>query len=147
MFVPRIYVAAPWKHKVSALGTKAWLMQQGFHVTSTWTEQPDSEEAAERARPLSSYAMSDLDELLDANVLILTHPQQCSQGKATEFGIAYARFMAGKMRPPIVVGDDGTKKGNIFYHLPHVVFVESIADAIEVLRADGAVVNRMAVQS
>jgi hypothetical protein len=137
---PRIYVAAPWVKKIAALGVKAYLVSQGLQVTSTWTEQPDgaNDDPSQRTRTMAEYAMSDLNELLNANVLVLLHPQVCSQGKASEFGIAYNRFMTGHMRHLYVVGDDGTKKGNVFYHLPHVTFVEAAVDVVSALKREAA---------
>ena len=125
----KLYVAAPWAKKAAAVLAKRRCEARGFRVVSTWTEQPDSEDAAFAERSPVDYALSDWRELCDADALLLLFPQVVSMGKATEFGAALALSI-----PVIIVGDDGTKGRNIFYHLPGVEFAVSIDEALNRLR-------------
>lgn len=116
---PRVYLAAPWIYKSSALIAQNAFEQAGFEVTSHWIKyHPDTVNDG----ILSAQAMADLSDVRRAQIFVLLNYTK-SEGKATELGFAYALE-----RPLILVGP---RDGNIFYHLPAIVRVMTVHDAIQ----------------
>lgn len=119
-----IYIAAPWVHKADALVAQEQFEAAGFTVVSHWIKyHADAETSAQelRVQALEDY----LDIIARAKVFVILN-LALSEGKAFEFGAAYHADI-----PCVVVG---TRDRNIFYHLPGVAQVETVADAIAYCR-------------
>lgn len=121
----RVYLGGPWKKKEllhAAHGYVRTKLRGVGTVVSTWTEQ---EERDYTDAELTELALSDWRELMSADVLIIYPLGTKSEGKATELGGALA---TGKR--VILVG---SPTRNIFYHLPRIERVESLAGAVRKL--------------
>lgn len=114
-----IYVAAPWKFKAQAKEVATMLEAAGHTVISRWlTQHEDSTDP----RILRQEAIHDLEDVNACDLFILLN--YClSEGKATEFGMAYI------LRKPIII--IGPKIGNIFHHLPGVMCVANMDELAE----------------
>lgn len=130
----KLYLAAPWVRKASARVAKGYCTRRGIKVVSTWTEQPDEDQNRSDVKDpadFQRFALSDWRELCMADAVVLLFPQLSSQGKSTELGGA---LMAGKQ--VVIVGDDGTRSRNIFYHMPQIRFADTLPEAVDWLLAD-----------
>ena len=114
----KIYLAAPWVNQVEARQARDLFVARGITVTSGWLDHANTDDPCE----LERQALSDLADLESANAFVLLNLGK-SEGKAFEFGYAYATDMTC-----VVVGP---REGNIFYHLPDVSVVETIEAAID----------------
>jgi len=125
----KVYIAAPWVRKAEALETQEKCEAAGLEVTSCWIKyHPEvliGSNTPEELSMLSEQAEADLADLEDADAVIYLNLQK-SEGKATELGYAVAlnKFI-------ILVGD---RKNNIFLHLPEVIKVDTIEEAITFLQ-------------
>jgi len=109
----KVYVAAPWEHKIDAGFVAAGLRDQGFELTSRWIDfHGDSEDPEILARE----AQNDLDDIEAADVLVVLNICR-SEGKAVETG-----FALHANKPVIVAG----KRSTIFHHLPRIHHVPSL---------------------
>lgn len=121
----RIYIAAPWVRRREARLASEIVEAAGHQVVSRWlTVHGGNDDPAVLARE----AQNDIDDVRAVEALILLNYQK-SEGKAVETGIALALAM-----PIIVVG----KPTNIFHHLPDVVLVDTLDEALEFLRKRAA---------
>ena len=114
----KIYLAAPWAEQAAARQARDLFVVRGITVTSQWLDHPDTTDP----RELERQALSDLADLELANAFVLLNLGK-SEGKAFEFGFAYATDMTC-----IVIG---RREHNIFYHLPDVSIVETVEKAID----------------
>lgn len=118
----KVYVAAPWVHKAAARVAQQQLACAGFTIVSQWVDTPDHNQNA--ASIMEGEARMDRDDVHRADAIVLLNLAK-SEGKATEFGMA----LAWGKRCVIV----GPKEGNVFYALPEVEIVSTVADAIHLL--------------
>ena len=118
-----MYVAAPWLHKADALVAQTQFEAAGFEVVSHWIQyHGDGANDAE----LQAQAVEDYAEIVAKTNAFVILNLALSEGKAFEFGVAYRQKL-----PCVVVG---SRERNIFYHLPGVLQVETVEEAITVLR-------------
>ena len=122
----KIYVAAPWGCKPDALVAQRQFEAAGFEVTSRWITTHEDAEYSDLADPahaemFAQHAIDDVRDVQASDVFVILN-LALSEGKATEFGIAY---MLGI--PVIVVGPCSR---NLFYRLPGVFQADSVAEAI-----------------
>lgn len=134
----KVYIAAPWSAKAEALEAKKKFEAGGFEVTSRWIERDTPKDIGDRYLKgvllpedipfLQEEAYNDLDDVLESEVFVLLNLGK-SEGKATEFGVAYVAQM-----PIIIVG---SRVGNIFYQLPEIVETETVEEAMALLTFEG----------
>ena len=118
-----IYLAAPWVDREYAKSVSTTLVSAGFSITEPWWDHPDTTNNEE----LQEQAWKDFLGVISADCVIVLNTSK-SEGKAVETGLALARKI-----PVIVVGEPT----NIFHHLPEIVIVSSVEDAIEHIRGEG----------
>lgn len=129
MSKPKIYVAAPWVNKAAAKAFRDDLVTAGYEVTSRWLDLHvggNNDLATVDHARLKEEALNDIDDIINADILILLNSQdrgQESTGKAVETGVA---IMTNK--GIIVVGD----RTNVFHYLGMPV-VPTNEDAIALL--------------
>lgn len=117
----RVYVASRWSDTGRYLARFAMRMlrDRGHVIAHDWTTEDevcaDYEEAARK----------DLDGVYTSDALIII-PMDGGTGEWVEFGVALARLM------PIIVVRHSTEKQCIFEHLPGVIHVSTISDAVSV---------------
>lgn len=111
----KIYVAAPYPDRDSAIVVMHMLEAQGHVVTSRWLKSPD-ELADEHAR-------KDLDDVAEADVLLAINGRDWENagtgGRHVELGYAIA---LGK--EIVLMG----RRSNIFHYLSCVRVIERIED-------------------
>ena len=120
----RVYLAAPWLHKADALVAQTQFEAAGFEVVSHWIQY--HEDAIANDAELQAQAVEDYADIVAKTDAFVILNLALSEGKAFEFGVAYRQKL-----PCIVVGN---RERNIFYHLPGVLQVETVEEAITVLR-------------
>jgi nucleoside 2-deoxyribosyltransferase len=120
----KVYVAAPYVHKVYAKGVADTLRENGFEVTAHWVDREnDSNDTA----VLRAEALQDWTDVRAADALLLLNLGK-SEGKATEQG-----FALELSKPIIAVG----KPSQVFHHLPQYTWVETVGKAMEALEEIG----------
>jgi nucleoside 2-deoxyribosyltransferase len=117
----RVYLAGPWKHRLSAAMGRSYLRHRGIDVVSNWTDVDDTKDSQQ----LQKAAQQDWNELQQADVLVLLNLAK-SEGKAVEFGSALQRGIR-----VIVVQPDVFARSHIFMHLPQVEFVTTLVEAAD----------------
>lgn len=122
-----IYLAAPFNQKEAARKAREILVAAGHEVTSRWIDNHLSEYDDLSDEQLNSEAEDDLDDILDADALVLLNDFPCSAGRMFEWGFAYAQSK------PIVVVGDATK--SVFKHLRNTHVVGSAIEAAAKLHA------------
>lgn len=134
----RVYIAAPWKHRVTAASIAQLLRTTGFIISSRWHDQfPDN--SAETIDPAVALreALCDWADIEAADAMLVLNIEK-SEGKAVEQGMALV------MGLPIVV--IGGEKFHVFQYLATYRFVESLEAAIATLR-DIAAPERLVPQT
>jgi nucleoside 2-deoxyribosyltransferase len=120
----RVYVAAPWAHKLDARVVVKQLRDAGVRVSSRWIEREETEyECAPEL--MRSEAQRDIEDIIDSHALLYLNLAK-SEGKATELGMAIWRGI-----PIYCVG--GTQN-NVFLHLPEITHLASVEAFIEGIR-------------
>jgi hypothetical protein len=118
----RVYIAAPWKRKAEARVAAERLRDAGYTIASRWivchgdTKDPEQ---------LEIEANNDREDIAAADYFVLLN-LEVSEGKAVETGIALTEGI-----PIIGVG----RPSNVFHHLPEIVWVNTLTEAIEALHA------------
>lgn len=110
----KVYLAAPYPLRDSAIIVMKQLEQQGHEVTSTWLKQVDKEDDA--------TARMDLADVDACEMLILWQPgyeEQGTGGRHVEFGYALAR---GKLLT--VIG----RRSNAFHQLYDCRVIDRVED-------------------
>lgn len=135
----KLYIAAPWEKKAAARVARGYCLRRDIHVTSTWVDQPDDEN--DKVHPTyntrEGYAVSDWNEVLAADALVLLFPEIRSSGKATEMGA-----MLALGRPTVIVHPSKEPPmGNIFYNLPQIHWEDTLPHAIDWLLNDRLVMD------
>ena len=115
----KVYVSAPWADRQAVFPVVDHLEKAGYVVTSKWHLQEDIDDE----QYLEENAESDLEELLEADVLLVLNTR-LSEGKAFEAGYFY-----NSDSPIIVVG--ARSKENIFYYCPKIAVVPTLEDALD----------------
>lgn len=113
----KIYVAAPYELRDTAIGVMRDLEQMGFTVTSEWLRT--DEEISPK------MAAQDLRDIDAADLVVVLHPPEFEYkgtgGRHFEMGYAVA-----KGKRVILVG----RRTNNFHHLPCIERVEDITAAL-----------------
>jgi len=126
----KVYIAAPWAHRIEAAKAQTAFEAAGHVVTSHWIKyHPEGELPAEE---LCVQAQQDLHDVLEADTFVILN-LALSEGKAFELGY-WLGFFAGydtMFRPRTILAGPYTR--NIFYHLPEIEQVDTIADVIRLL--------------
>ena len=127
----RVYIAAPYGCKPDALVAQRQFEAAGFEVSSRWITTQEDVEYSDLADPahmemFAQHAIDDVRDVQASDVFVILN-LALSEGKATEFGIAY---MLGI--PVIVVG---ACSRNLFYRLPGVYQADSVDEAIGAILA------------
>lgn len=122
-----IYVAAPWKRKMNAALAADALTAAGHVITSSWIDYPGDTDDPEE---LAIEAVTDMQDIDDADVFVLLNLEP-SEGKAVETGIALVEGLH-------IIGVG--QPSNVFHYLPEIIWVDTLAEAIDVLagRSDDA---------
>jgi hypothetical protein len=116
----KIYVAAPWKRKADARVAADTLELAGHVVTSRWIDYHGDTDDPEE---LASEAINDMEDIDEADVFLLLNLEP-SEGKAVETGIALVEGLE-------VIGVG--QPSNVFHYLPDILWVDTLAEAIDVL--------------
>lgn len=117
----KLYIAAPWVHRLQARHTADWFAARGYTITSRWLRE---HEASDDPTVLQREALADVKDVRTCDAFILLNTTR-SDGKATELGMAY---ILGK--PIVVVGE---RPGNVFHYLPEVQFANMLDDVLSLL--------------
>jgi hypothetical protein len=123
----RVYLAAPFETRVQALEVAEAIKSLGHEVTSRWLTDHDTDFDAMTADDCAREAIADFEDIWSARVLVMLNSGQFSRmsaGKHIELG-----YCLGIGNDAIVVGPDN----HIFWHLPNVTRVDTIADALTLL--------------
>lgn len=124
-----IYIAAPWKHKQSAIETSDRVESVGHTVVSNWFRNDyDANVYEAPEKIMATEAERDIVELSRAEAVIYLNIEK-SEGKATELGFAIARSI-----PVFVIGG---KQNNVFLHTHFVTHCFDLEDALERIAAIG----------
>lgn len=127
----KVYIAAPWIKKADAFAAKGLFELAGIEVTSRWITRETPQEVSDRynagecnesdERHLIEEAINDVEDVVASDVFVILNLEK-SEGKATEFGMAYSLGI-----PTILVGP---RTRNIFYYLPNVFRADTVEQAI-----------------
>lgn len=123
----RVYLAAPFETRVQAREVADRITAAGHTITSRWLTEHDTEFEAMGNAARTDEALADLEDIWSARVLVMLNADpfaRMSAGKHIEVGYAL-----GIGNDVIVVGPDS----HIFWHLPNVVRVDTIGEALELL--------------
>lgn len=122
----KVYLAAPFVYKIYAQRVRSAFEAAGIRVTSRWLDfQLPRGESVASAATLRKEAEYDLEDLNDADALVLLNLEK-SEGKAFEQGYAVACGL-----PVIGIG---APANCVFHHLSWYTWVETVRDAITVIR-------------
>jgi hypothetical protein len=121
----KVYIAAPWGNKADARAARILVQQAGHRVTSRWMDQPDGD-YEQPAEKMAEEALRDIDDTYAANVLLYLNLAK-SEGKAVELGMFLARQEESGGVKIVVVGG---KANNVFLHLPSIIHVSSVEEAL-----------------
>jgi nucleoside 2-deoxyribosyltransferase len=112
----KVYIAAPYPIRETAIVIMKRLEQLGYTVTSRWLK-------AELSPEESDHARDDLEDIDEADALLALNPESWSNtgtgGRHVEFGYAVA-----KGKKMFIIG----RRSNCFHHLPNVRVIESMSD-------------------
>jgi nucleoside 2-deoxyribosyltransferase len=127
-----IYLAGPWAERELMPGYASKLEAAGHTITHKWweVEVEVDEEQWRDPTMLQEQAFLDVAGVVSADVVVLINSQK-SEGKAVEQGIAIAHGI-----PILAVGVRGTVSKNVFHYLPCYEWVETLDDAVEMLKGD-----------
>lgn len=122
----KVYIAAPWANRTEAQEAQKKFEAAGFEVTAHWITRPSTIVgdvfAPENAQELTSEAVEDIEDIIKSDIFVVLNLDM-SEGKATEFGFAYALGI-----PTILVGE---RTRNIFYYLSHVFRAKDVEQVID----------------
>lgn len=126
------YVAGKYEERGKIANLIRELRQRGHSITHDWTHEDDTGlEGEAREQYLRSCAIDDRRGAGECKVFVLVHNPAC-RGAFAELGIAIGSTTFYPKRF-IVIGWDGKSGYPIFYHLPGVIRVESIAEFLYLL--------------
>ena len=119
----KIYIASPWLNRTEAAAAQEKFEAAGFEVTAHWIHHHSDAVMGDPKddQELQQQAIEDVEDIIKSDVFVILN-LDLSEGKATEFGMAY-----GLGIPVILVGE---RTRNIFYYLPAVFRAESVEEAI-----------------
>jgi hypothetical protein len=128
----KVYVAAPWKHRLAARSAAAELTAAGFDVISRWHEagglwdESDSTSAGSNPDVSQREAEMDFFDVFRSDAMLVLNIEK-SEGKAVEQGLAHALDM-----PIFVVG---TERFNVFQWRANVKLFDSLHAAMYAMNA------------
>lgn len=126
----RIYVAAPWTHKLEARVLADVLEAAGHTLTKKWWEHREvpgylrRDITQEAHDELTVQALEDLQGVADADAFILLNLEK-SEGKAVETGVALTAYTLRLSLADLGIEGEGPTrfiliggKSNLFHYLP-----------------------------
>lgn len=123
-----IYIAAPWADREKMPEISKRFEDEGHGITWKWWLTEDIKESARTFEALQEQAFNDVKGVVDAQLVVLLNNAK-SEGKAFETGLAVAQ-----RKPIIAVGKLGAFSLNVFHYLPSFKWVDSVDEALDVLR-------------
>lgn len=126
-----IYLAGPWARREEVREARKAFLAADISVNAQWLDvelKPNAGDTAE-SQAAAGYDMSeeasrDLADIAMSDAMVVMNLEK-SEGKAVEQGIALATRM-----PLIIVG----KRTNVFQYLPEVFLVDSVEEAVQLVR-------------
>jgi len=126
----RVYIGASWYEQDAYRKAKAEIEAAGHEVTHDWTTFEGGANNKFVGKELKGFlqrsAAHDFTGVWNAQIFVLLNDWKCG-GAYTELGIALA--IAGQV---FVIGRE--KRDNIFFWLPQVRHVSSVAEMLEKLQ-------------
>ena len=132
----KLYLASPFSDKDKMPELAKQFEDRGFVITRKWWEVEDKTEAEKTPQFLRGEALSDIEGVKAANVVVLFNTKK-SEGKAVEQGIAIANNI-----PIFAIGKRGAFSKNVFHYLEHYFWVETLHDVLVILDFIKAVCKR-----
>jgi hypothetical protein len=136
IWIPSLYLAAPYQRKEEIIGYRRTLQRMGFHITSTWTAEPHDPnidlDDLSRADPryLGKQARKDLAEIdLADGIVAFTQKKPARGGYQVELGYALNILCGSRVFNVFVCGP----KNTIFCYLPTVECAEDFEELKEML--------------
>jgi hypothetical protein len=134
----KVYLAGPWVARGAMPSIARQLESEGHAITERWWEKEEPgnvgsgrlddkrylDEHPELITYFEERAVADFIGVVNADALVVWNSDK-SEGKAVETGIALAHKAA-----VVVIG----KRTNVFHHLPGVHVVDTVDDALALLR-------------
>ena len=130
----KVYLASPYSMKDEMIRRRDELAKHGIEVTSTWLteDHPPSTQMAELTPSQHQfYAERDVDDVINADVFVLTGANIPRQGHNVEFGMA---LIINKLVRPMPILAVGSEYLNIFHHMSGVTHVSDWDHAVQWLR-------------
>lgn len=130
----KVYVASKFERKEEVRQLQHAIRLADHTVVGDWTPHTvEGEVGKDREVMLRAFAIEDRDAVMNANVLVLIHDDNC-RGGFVELGIALA--LVDDDQYVCVIGGRGKApdKGPIFYALPEVRHFDTAQDFITWLR-------------
>jgi uncharacterized protein (DUF2249 family) len=126
----QVYVASKFENSKEVQEAHKAFIEEGWKITHDWTvENADGMTGPALEYYLRECAKKDYEGVLRCDAFVLIHYEK-GAGMFTELGIALA---SGKT-VVIIDGHNPTKISNIFFHLPGICHVNTLKQAVEVLR-------------
>ncbi len=125
----KIYVAGSSLEISAVQQAQTEVRAAGHEITEDWTlslTEVFKHQGKELARFLHHNARADMDGVILADAIILLNDPKCG-GAYVELGIALAFRI-----PVFVIGRE--KRDILFFHLPQVKHVSSVAEVLNLLR-------------
>lgn len=126
-----VYIAAPWKDRVTMPDVAAQLENAGHTITHKWWLTENGGDVPvrgdDRTTFMSEMANQDFDGVMSADIVVLINSCK-SEGKSVEQGIALAFD-----KDIIAVGKRGEFSNNVFHYMDNYIWVDSVEEAIKEL--------------
>jgi nucleoside 2-deoxyribosyltransferase len=118
----RVYVAGSFHEKVVVRTVMDALVQEGHTISHDWTPMDATGLTGEALEAyLQISAEQDLLGVSTAEALVLVNDPKC---RATYTELGYA---LGRHKPVFVLNGHDPKASNLFFHLPEVIHVATLA--------------------
>jgi nucleoside 2-deoxyribosyltransferase len=129
----KVYVAGKYGHRDNIQEAMDWFKEQKVEITHEWTK---IEKHSEEPSQWGPYAVMDTKGVhaSDAVVVIMDDPTYAYRGTWFEVGNAVA---LGKKVIFVErnIPEDAYVKKNIFYHHPHIQKVQTLEEALKLIRS------------
>jgi hypothetical protein len=125
----KVYVAGRWTRKTEAREAQRALVAAGHSITHDWTAADDTGMAGEEQIAYhSEQARADVEGVFRADALVLLH-DNTGRGLFVELGLA----LADPCKAIVVIGAPRDAEACVFYHLPWIAHVATVAEAVAAL--------------